>query len=36
MKEAAEAAREQFIKEHPEAADIDMKYDPVKLLNKCK
>ena len=36
MLEAAEKAKEEYLKDHPEVEDIDMKYDPVKLLEKCK
>ena len=36
MLEAAEKAKEQYLKDHPEAENIDMKYDPIKLVEKCK
>jgi hypothetical protein len=36
MKEAAIAAKEKYLEDHPECADIDMKFDPNKLVEECK
>ena len=36
MEDAAKKTREQYLEEYPEALDIELKYDPAKLLEKCK
>ena len=36
MKKAAEEAKQQYLKDHPEVQDIDLKYDPLKLIENCK
>ena len=34
MEKAAEEAKARYLQEHPEAADIEMKYDPMKHLTE--
>ena len=36
MKEAAVAAKEKYLHDHPECAEIDLKFDPIKLVEECK
>ena len=36
MREAAIEAKEKYIEDHPECADIDLKFDPIKLVEECK
>ncbi|XP_071162656.1 E3 ubiquitin-protein ligase RNF216-like [Mytilus edulis] len=34
MKEAAVAAKEKYLHDHPECAEIDLKFDPIKLVEE--
>jgi hypothetical protein len=36
MLKAAVEARDKYLLEHPEAADINLKYDPMKHIEECK
>ena len=36
MMKAAEDAKQEYLKDHPDVDIDNLKYDPVKLLDKCK
>ena len=36
MLKAATEARDRYLREHPEARDINLKYDPLKHIQECK
>lgn len=36
MLKAATEARDKYLQDHPEAADINLKYDPLQHIEECK
>lgn len=36
MERAAEEAKKEYLREHPEAADINLKYNPVEHIQNSK
>lgn len=36
MLQAATEARDRYLQDHPEAAEINLKYDPLQHIEECK
>lgn len=36
MLQAATEARDKYLQDHPEAAEINLKYDPLQHIQECK